>query len=44
LAPSAPSTNCRAPIETGSKKPVAADVASAASQMVAGISPSSGSV
>lgn len=36
FAPSAPSTNVRAPITTGSKKRVAADVAKAASLMVGG--------
>lgn len=37
LAPRAPSANLRAPIDTGSKKVVAADVARAAWQMVAEI-------
>lgn len=38
LAPNAPSTYFLAPIETGSKNVVAADVARAASQIVAGLS------
>jgi hypothetical protein len=42
LAPRAPSTNWREPIETGSKKPVAAEVARAASPMVARTLSSSG--
>lgn len=38
VGPSAPFANLRAPIETGSKKVVVADVARAAWQMVAGVS------
>ena len=42
FAPRAPSTNWHAPIDTGSKKPVAAKVIRAALHMVARMSSSSG--